>query len=475
MILISDWLISPSLIKPYSDAIKHISSVYKYRMIYYILIAFLLYILTLTYFFLPSPFLEGSKFARKNQTVVVLVLGDIGRSPRMQYHALSLSKLGFKVQLVGYKGSEPHRALLEDKNIAYQHIPDVPESVLNKPRILFPLFGSLKVLHQLFFLFIILGYAVDPPAYLLVQIPPSIPTLALSQFICYIRKTRLIIDWHNLAYTILGLRLGKTHPMVKISRTYEKVLGRHAYAHLTVSDTMKTWLMQHFSLVGLVTTLHDHAPSQFKTLRVEESIQFLTSIPELESFIPGKDRLVVSSTSWTPDEDFSILLTSLEHYDANNEAQNKPRLFVVITGKGPQKEHYMARVAQLKLKSVIIKSLWLATDDYPKLLACADIGVCLHTSSSGLDLPMKVVDMFGCGIPVLAYQFDALHELVVEGLNGRTFGDAEDLAQCLLGLFAGGEQGSAHLAQLHEGAKKASEKKWEENWTAHAAPIFRKR
>ncbi len=37
-------------------------------------------------------------------TVQVLVLGDIGRSPRMQYHAISIAKNGGKVELVGYKG-----------------------------------------------------------------------------------------------------------------------------------------------------------------------------------------------------------------------------------------------------------------------------------------------------------------------------------------------------------------------------------
>ena len=39
----------------------------------------------------------------KPTTAVVLVLGDVGRSPRMQYHALSLSQSNTShVYLVGY-------------------------------------------------------------------------------------------------------------------------------------------------------------------------------------------------------------------------------------------------------------------------------------------------------------------------------------------------------------------------------------
>jgi beta-1,4-mannosyltransferase len=34
----------------------------------------------------------------------VLVLGDIGRSPRMQYHAMSIAKHGGRVDIIGYKG-----------------------------------------------------------------------------------------------------------------------------------------------------------------------------------------------------------------------------------------------------------------------------------------------------------------------------------------------------------------------------------
>ena len=37
-------------------------------------------------------------------TVGVVVLGDVGRSPRMQYHALSFADAGFRVDLIGLSG-----------------------------------------------------------------------------------------------------------------------------------------------------------------------------------------------------------------------------------------------------------------------------------------------------------------------------------------------------------------------------------
>ena len=115
--------------------------------------------------------------------------------------------------------------------------------------------------------------------------------------------------------------------------------------------------------------------------------------------------LLVSSTSWTPDEDFSILLDAILAYESHASEGGLPRLLLFITGKGPMKLEYEKKINSLSLTFSRIVTCWLAAEDYPKLLGMCDLGVSLHTSSSGLDLPMKVVDMFGCGLPVCAIDF----------------------------------------------------------------------
>jgi hypothetical protein len=52
------------------------------------------------------------------------------------------------------------------------------------------------------------------------QNPPSIPTLALVQLVGRIRGSKVIIDWHNLGYSILALKLGKSHVLVRIAKRW---------------------------------------------------------------------------------------------------------------------------------------------------------------------------------------------------------------------------------------------------------------
>lgn len=47
---------------------------------------------------------QSQSAPRSKASVQILVLGDIGRSPRMQYHALSIAKHGGQVDIIGYHG-----------------------------------------------------------------------------------------------------------------------------------------------------------------------------------------------------------------------------------------------------------------------------------------------------------------------------------------------------------------------------------
>lgn len=70
--------------------------------------------LTVLILLLPSqyhpPRTARDDTSKPKTTVQILVLGDIGRSPRMQYHALSIAKNGGRVDIIGYHGTSTSRA-----------------------------------------------------------------------------------------------------------------------------------------------------------------------------------------------------------------------------------------------------------------------------------------------------------------------------------------------------------------------------
>lgn len=485
---------------------------------------------------------KGPAEDQQARHVLVLVLGDVGRSPRMQYHALSLLEAGHLVTLVGYDGEglipELERALLQPNPAPSKTRPRYHGNLyllrmkpyapsrkgLLSRLVYYPLrLASLFycIIHALWVGLQKAPHTKIPVDVVLAQNPPSIPTLLMAylycrwQGVCRRHRPRFVIDWHNLGYTMFadpssmsGRRAMVQNFIRSIAKCYELRMAPLADAHLTVTRAMQRWLVDNFSLRGSrIQVLYDKPPSMFRPTTVDEQhelfsrldvdidIQWMPSnamnreetlFTELIGKKGGsltvrlKDErpaLLVSSTSWTPDEDFSILLDALRKLHSKITANNQssfPRILVAVTGKGPQKEHYLPLLREFNEKHsrINITTLWLQAEDYPRLLGCATVGVSLHTSTSGLDLPMKVLDMFGCQVPVCAINFDCLDELVRDGENGRVFSDADELSRQLLELLDGYPSGDSSKTLEAYRRNIRDMERWKENWDKCAKPLI---
>ncbi|KAH6837261.1 UDP-Glycosyltransferase superfamily protein [Perilla frutescens var. hirtella] len=466
----------------------------------------------------------------KRNRAAVVVLGDIGRSPRMQYHALSLARQALlDVDIVAYGGTEPHISLLEHPSIHIYKMPQWPTIPRSLPNILRPLFLILKPIVQFLMLLWYLCVKIPAPDAFIVQNPPSVPTLVVVKWASWLRQSAFIVDWHNFGYTLLALSLGRSSLFVMIYRWIEKHYGKMAHSSLCVTRAMQHELSLNWGIKA--TVLYDQPPEFFRPASLEEKHNLFCRISKslhkpygLQDCIsngltgPDNDRnitpftarvgsdifmkqnrpaLVVSSTSWTPDEDFGILLEAALMYDRRVSALlgeddstaneviwdrihdgNKflyPRLLFIITGKGPEKEKYEEKIRKLSLKRVAFRTMWLSAEDYPLLLGSADLGVCLHTSSSGLDLPMKVVDMFGCGLPVCAVSYSCIKELVDVNKNGLLFSSSSELADELMMLFEGFPERCDALDSMRSSLlERVSSVRWATEWEENAKPLINK-
>lgn len=470
-----------------------------------------------------------SMTSSKNHAVVI-VLGDSGRSPRMQFHASSLASLSevSRVSLIGYSGEACNETVTGDPKIRDCRLDASTFKSIEFLRIYSSLVhavfkGILLVLSLIRLLFSVAGKYTDtngnlqesiPISFIIIQNPPAIPVVLatlLYRILVYIlaictfsnpvhQAFTICIDWHNLGFTLYYDKYKPTHLLVRISYHLEHLMAKVSDLNFCVSAAMRKWLLLNYGIASTVfydrppksvfqkfnspindapdkVGDHDGSTDMRNTVGDEDYMsigcvpldvrhELLLKLNLTDDFLfpslthcmhsttdsanheheqdmdtvmtevtvqtfrhrdtgavcARQDRavLLLSSTSWTPDEDFRLLTKALINLDksiAKRRGSESPRkkrdhsrhlldqrvsnvatrVVVVITGKGPMKEQFMAEWKEsqqpgspTKLRYISLITVWLETGDYPLMVGCADMGICLHTSSSGVDLPMKV-------------------------------------------------------------------------------------
>jgi beta-1,4-mannosyltransferase len=397
---------------------------------------------------------------------VVIVQGDLGRSPRMQYHAFALAVNGLQVDFVGMAGSGLPAALRDRANLAVHAIDDLPAA---EPGPWVTLRAAARAFRQAVRFRSALR-RIGEADIVLVQTPPSVPAAILGWRLARRRRARFVLDWHNLGWTLFALKAGRRG--TALLRAIEHWIGRRADAHLAVSRAMAAGVLE--ATGGRAAVVYDRAPDWFgspdadRCRRVRARLFAQSGVADANGAV-----LVVSPTSYTADESLDLLIDAADLIEAQRAVLPKgfPRMLVLATGAGPGRGAFEARAAARPRDAfVTVRTAWVEADDYPALLACADAGVCTHDSSSGLDLPMKIADMFGVGLPVVALAYPALAERLRDGENGALFTGADGLARAWRTLFA--PSGAEALAALRRASAAAGQDRWLDGWNRDAKPIL---
>ena len=435
--------------------------------------------------------------------VAVLVVGDLNRSPRMLNHCISLTD-SFpeinEISLIGYNGGDIRSDISTNKKIKQYYIAQGINKFLRKlPKLFFIFVALIKIITQVFSLSWIL-LRIPKFKFLILQNPPGIPSILICWIICKFRGSKFIIDWHNYGYTILKVN-NRPNFLVNLAYKYEKYFGKKSDLNFCVSQAEKRDLKKQFE-IDAVCLPDRPVKGLFKFLNENEANELYKKYPnELSSLIDchlpekknNKPIVMISSTSWTPDEDFSLLLDSFikteemilesiedkEQKNLINVNKEKIRkILFLITGRGPLRDTFMKKVSEAKLKYFDVKSIWLESDDYPKLLSLVDLGISLHYSSSGIDLPMKVVDMFSGCLPVASIYYDTIVELVEENKNGFLFKNDKELCKILKNVIieysmtGKCEKIDKYRENLHKDLDKND---WVSQWKQRVIPSLKKK
>jgi beta-1,4-mannosyltransferase len=409
---------------------------------------------------------------------VVLALTDLGRSARMQYHAHALAASGVDVDLVGLEGTPLPKRITDDPRISVHRFTPSTLRLKQTTGVTYAFAAVYDTLRTGLKLWRRLRRLPDP-ALVVAANPPAFPTLFVAASALRRRGVRFVTDWHNLGYTVLRLRLGWWHPAVRLARWYERRDARWVDANLCVSRGMAAFLHNRFG-VDNTHVLYDRPSEVFAPLDRGERERFRQGLFGRLGVRLGVTGLIVCPTSWTDDEDFDVIIeavTDLEdrirHWESSGTGRRFTDLVILVTGDGARRRQFERRFAGLPARRVQLRTRWLEPEEYPHVVGSADLGLCLHRSSSGLDIPMKVADLFGAGVPVCALDYGAcLAERVRHGDNGLLFSTGRQLAEVLFDLFETFPADQSALDRLRAGARRSAGTTWDQGWERDARPVL---
>jgi beta-1,4-mannosyltransferase len=235
------------------------------------------------------------------------------------------------------------------------------------------------------------------------------------------------------------------------------VIAREGDSHFAVSVKMAHYLETTMG-IDKVHAFHD-MPMQHP--------------PNPERPLPrGDERVtIMTGTSFTEDEDLPMIEEAAGPLDALAAAGRIPPITFIVAGDGDRREELERKWLALPLRHVRFEFGWFPQDEYQSRLRQSTIGLSLHRSTNNLDLPTKVSDMIGAGLPMLFLDYDPVLREMIDERSTMFFRTAPELVTAVTSVLEN-LPANDRLVNMRRAVAAAETETWEAAWSRVVRPIF---
>lgn len=337
------------------------------------------------------------------KTALLFSFSDIGKNERMlRYSKHLVTKKNMKVILVGYD------------------ISDIPKKIKKLPnlsiRYIFPFLYKRYFLQTLLWPFQFIYYLIQ-----MIGIAVNISSL------------NLVISTTTFYFieTICGIIVSKIHHSILI---YDISIFSWYDHQITSFITKKLFSYGNFlicpthsievvlKLAGFRPFMIPNAPDSdlnFVTEKVRNKLFNFLNVDENSFFI------TVPISEFDHDK-----IDALENAANYLKRYRKPITFIVF-GSGKLQEKFKDNINKIKIKNIDLKFFPFQYDIYPSVLSAFDIGIYFPESEFVLEISPRLLEMAASGIPIIAFRFGCVNEIVKENVNGIVLNNINELGSKL--------------------------------------------
>lgn len=205
---------------------------------------------------------------------------------------------------------------------------------------------------------------------------------------------------------------------------------------------------------------------------VNEKIFFLNDLVskedvEIKYFMNDNFKYIGYIGRIEPQKGWDTFLKAIYILKSQGQMINKK---VIVIGNGIEFNKFESMIKELELEEYITHIKFLNQEKLPAIYNQMDV-FCFPTERRGESLGLVALEALACGTPVIASDFAAPKDYIIEGFNGYKFskGDSTELALKITKFFDDSEE---HNRVLSYNAVKSCEKYYTSNLKESLIDIF---